>query len=125
MSDGPKTIDIVLFEVAGNRYAADMTQVGRIDRHVESDSVGAPLGAPLLGRRALIFSPSGERELSLAIDTVLGVRSVSIDDLRRLPAAAGASPIVIGAWLDRDATVLLIDLFATNPLRSTEAAQHA
>jgi chemotaxis signal transduction protein len=108
-------VQIVLFEIAGTRYGADMTQVRRIGRATDHDSVGAPLGRPLGGQRALVFGTAGGAEICLPIDSVLGVQSVRRDDLRRLPAAAGASPFVIGAWLDRDQTVLLVDLLATNP----------
>lgn len=111
------TVEIVLFDIAGTRYGADMTQVRRIGRHDETDSVGAPLGAPLEGRRAIIFASSGQHEVGLTIDGVLGVRTVSKAELRRLPLAAGPSPYIIGAWLDRDQAVLLVDLFATNPFR--------
>ncbi|MDX2015279.1 MAG: Frizzy aggregation protein FrzB [Myxococcaceae bacterium] len=114
-------VDIVVFEIGGLRYGADMTQVRRIDRLEPDASVGAPLGKPFEGRRALVFCPDGDRELHLAIDTVLAVQSVPPDDLRRLPPAVGPSPFIIGAWLDRDAAVLLVDLFATNPFRPTEA----
>lgn len=114
MSDAQvATVELVLFDVDGTRYGVDMTQVLRIDRHVASESVGTPLGRPREGRRALIFSSPTLGERSLAIDSVLGVRSVPIDDLRRLPPGVGTSVIAIGAWLDRDEPVLLIDLFAT------------
>lgn len=117
------TVEIVLFDIGGNRYGADMTQVRRIGRADEHDSVGTPLGAPTSGRRALIFSPNEGQEVCLPIDGVLGVQTVRLDDLRRLPPAAGRTPFIIGAWLDRDQTVLLVDLFSTNPFRTE--AQHA
>jgi chemotaxis signal transduction protein len=116
-----ETVEIVFFEIAGTRYGADMTQVRRIGRHDETDSVGTPLGAPLEGRRAIIFAATGQPEVALAIDAVLGVRTVPHGELRRLPLAAGPSPYIIGAWLDNDRAVLLVDLFATYPFR-TEAA---
>ena len=114
------TVEIVLFDIGGNRYGADMTQVRRIGRADEHDSVGTPLGAPYTGRRALIFAPTEDHEVCLPIDGVLGMQTVRRDDLRRLPPAAGPTPFIIGAWLDRDQTVLLVDLFSTNPFR-TEA----
>jgi chemotaxis signal transduction protein len=114
-------VDIVVFEIGGHRYGADMTQVRRIDRADVDASVGAPLGRPTEGRRSLVFSPDGERELHLAIDVILGVHTVSRDDLRRLPVAVGPTPFVIGAWLDRNEAVLLVDLHSTNPFRPTEA----
>ncbi len=118
-----ETVEIVLFDIAGTRYGADMTQVRRIGRHDDADSVGAPLGTPLEGRRAIIFASSGHHEVALLIDGVLGVHTVSRGELRRLPLAAGPSPYIIGAWLDRDQAVLLVDLFATNPFRPE--ASHA
>jgi chemotaxis signal transduction protein len=110
-------VDLVVFEIAGHRYAADMTQVRRIDRLEADASVGTPLGPPVEGRRALVFVPTGDRELHLAIDAIHGVQSVAVDQLRRLPPAVGPSPFILGAWLDRDSAVLLVDLFATNPFR--------
>ncbi|MCA3012580.1 MAG: Frizzy aggregation protein FrzB [Myxococcaceae bacterium] len=112
--------ELVIFEIAGRRFGADMTQVRRIDRLDVAASVGAPLGRVHEGRRALVFSPDGERELHLAIDAVAGVQAVSSDELRRLPTAVGPSPLVIGAWLDRDAPVLLIDLYATQTSTAPE-----
>lgn len=108
-------VQIVLFEIGGTRYGADMTQVRRIGRAADHESVGVPLGRPLAGLRALVFVPPGGTEVCLPIDSVLGVQAVRRDDLRRLPLAVGGSPFVIGAWLDRDQAVLLVDLFATNP----------
>jgi chemotaxis signal transduction protein len=121
MSEAEVTVEIVLFEVAGNRYGADMTQVRRIGRADETDSVGSPFGVPAVGRRALIFTPPGGHEICLPIDAVLGVETVRRDDLRRLPLAVGPTPFVLGAWLNRDQAVLLVDLHATNPFRPAES----
>lgn len=117
-------VQIVLFEIGGTRYGADMTQVRRIGRATDFESVGVPLGRPASGHRALVFAPHGGSEICLPIDGVLDVQSVPRDALRRLPLAVGSSPWVIGAWLDRGQTVLLVDLFSTNPFR-TEATTHA
>lgn len=110
------TVEIVLFEIAGTRYGADMTQVRRIGKASEVESVGRPLGSATKGKRALIFTPDGTREVGLPIDRLLGVHTVPIDDLRRMPIAA-PSPFVIGAWIDHDQAILLVDLPATNPFR--------
>lgn len=117
MSAEDDAIEIVLFEVSGTRYGADMTQVRRIGRADETRSVGAPLGPPTSGRRALIFGAAGA-EHALRVDEIHGVRSVPRAELRRLPPAAGPSPLVLGAWLDRDVAVLLVDLLATTHARS-------
>lgn len=108
------TIDLVLFEISGVRYAADLTQVRRIGSPEEEQSVGHPLGTPSTGHRALVFSHH-ETEAQLAIDVVLGVHTVPLDDLRRLPMAVPASSgLTIGAWVTEGSqTVLIIDLHAT------------
>lgn len=115
-------IDLVIFEISGVRYGADLTQVRRIGKSNEVESVGRPLGRAEEGHRALVFTPDGQREVALIIDRLLGVESVLLEDLRRMPLAA-PSPFVIGAWLDRGQPVLLVDLLATNPFRPE--AQHA
>ena len=104
------TVDILLFEVAGARFAADASQVVRIDRPVEEPSVGAPLGMPLIGNRALIFQAGEGKLFRLDIDRVAGVRTVAIESLRRLPPPARVGEIPIGMWLDGDDAVLLVDL---------------
>ncbi len=108
------SIDLVLFEIGGVRYAADLTQVRRIGQIEYEQSVGYPLGKPSLGTRALVFT-GRETEAQLAIDAVLGVHTVPIDDLRRLPLAVStSSALTIGAWVNEGSqTVLIIDLHAT------------
>lgn len=105
-----RTVDILLFEVGGVRFGADASQVVRIDRPFDEPSVGAPLGAPLTGTRALVFqAPTGELR-RLDIDKVNGVKTVAIESLRRLPAPARVGQFPIGTWLDGDSAVLLVDL---------------
>jgi hypothetical protein len=104
------TVDILLFEVAGVRFGADASQVVRIDRPIEETSVGAPLGMPHLGSRALVFRTEGGELRRLDIDKVSGVKTVAIESLRRLPPPAQVGPVPIGAWLDGDDAVLLVDL---------------
>jgi hypothetical protein len=104
------SVDILVFEIAGVRYGADASQVLRIDRPKDEKSVGAPLGEPSKGMRALIFNgPDGESR-RLNIDRVNGVLTISIEHLRRLPGPARVGPNPIGAWLDGDRAVLLVDL---------------
>jgi hypothetical protein len=104
------TVDLLIFEVSGVRYGADASQVLRIDRPVDAESVGAPLGKCKHGNRALLFrDPEGELR-RLDIDKVNGVATVNIESLRRLPAPASVGPVTIGAWLDGDRAVLLVDL---------------
>lgn len=112
MTAADDEIELVLFEVAGTRYAADLSQVRRVDVDDPAQSVGAPLGRPTRGHRALVFtSASGERRL--AVDQVFGVSRVPVAALRRMPTAVHAAPYSIGAWLDGDSTILLIDLVST------------
>jgi chemotaxis signal transduction protein len=104
-------VELVLFTVGTTRYGAALTQVSRIDLDEPAESVGLPLG-PCTGRRALVFSPSSGVERRLRIDGVLGVRRVPADSLRRLPRVLSAPPMAIGAWIDGEQPVVLIDLHA-------------
>jgi hypothetical protein len=107
-----ESVDLVLFEIGGVRFGVDLTQVRRVDLpQPETNVVGAPLGRCQVGRRALFFdTEAGER--SLPVDVVLGVQRVEALDLRRFPAAAAAPPMSLGAWLDGDLPIVLIDLQA-------------
>lgn len=122
-SDPVEGIDLVLFEIAGSRYAADLTQIRRIDVDDPTESVGAPLGKPATGRRALVFSGNGGLELRLPVDKVMGVERVPVDALRRMPPAAQAPKATIGAWLRGDETVLLVDLTTLNPFTTSSLEQ--
>ncbi|PZR17321.1 MAG: Frizzy aggregation protein FrzB [Archangium gephyra] len=115
-------VDLVLFEVAGIRYAADLGQVRRIDIDEPTESIGHPLGPPARGNRALVFSVADHAERRLAIDQVLGVSRVPLTDLRRMPVAVHAAPFNIGAWLDGEQTVLLVDLPSMLPNSAAQAA---
>lgn len=112
-----ETVDLVLFEIAGIRYATELSAVRRIGLVEADSSVGYPLGKPSIGKRALVFHPaaaSHDVEAQLFIDAILGVHTVPVDDLRRIPLAASISPITVGAWVvDGNQTVLIIDLHAT------------
>ena len=111
----PEMIDLVIFDVAGIRYGADLTQVRRIDIHEPTESVGQPVGPPSVGGRSLVFEIGRGHERRLTVDQVMGVSRVPLNSLRRMPPAVNAARFSIGAWLDGDATVLLIDLLATVP----------
>ena len=104
------TVDILVFEVAGTRFGADASQVLRIARPDDETSVGQPLGAPKRGNRALVFKGPDGGLRRLDIDRVNGVQTISIESLRRLPGPARVGPNPIGAWLDGDRAVLLVDL---------------
>lgn len=114
----PEAVDLVVFDVGGTRYAADLGQVRRVDLDDPGESVGQPLGTPRKGGRALVFTVGEGYERRLAIDQVLGVSRVPLQSLRRMPRAVNAPPYSIGAWLDGDQAVLLIDLLATVPKES-------
>jgi chemotaxis signal transduction protein len=108
-------IDLVVFEVGGERFAAELGQVRRIDLFEPTDSVGHPLGTPLVGGRALVFDFGRGHERRLAVDKVCGVSRVPVTSLRRMPAAVNAARFFLGAWLDGDVAVLLVDLFSLVP----------
>ena len=50
-------VSLVEFEIAGARYAADLSQVIRLDFFNEACSVGTPLGPPRDGTKALTSPP--------------------------------------------------------------------
>jgi hypothetical protein len=102
-SDSAASVDLVLFKIRGVDYAADASQVVRIDR--------APRGAALeIDRRALVVRDSDGACYPIQCDAVPGLRTVPVAALRRLPAAIDASEIALGVWLDGDRPVLLVDL---------------
>jgi chemotaxis signal transduction protein len=108
-----KNVELIIFEVGAQRYAADATLVLRIDRPEESSVIRAELGALKRGARALIFRAPGH-EGSLRVDAVQGVKTVDATTLRRLPAAASPQKsCAMGVWLDGDQPVLLVDLLKT------------
>lgn len=107
-----EAIDLVLFDVAGVEFAADLLQVRRIDSPDPDESVGEPLGHPHQGHRALVFAAQGQSERRLAVDKVLGVRRVPTHNLRRMPRVVAAPPMSIGAWVEGEKTIMLIDLHA-------------
>ena len=104
------TVDILVFEVADTRFGVDASQVVRIDMPLEDEAVGAPLGTPKKGRRALVFEGPDGSQRRLTIDLVHGIKSIALDQLRRLPPAAQHGQMNIGAWLDGDRAVVLVDL---------------
>ncbi len=106
-------VELVVFEVGDGRFGADLSQVARVDKKEPERSVGRPLGEPKEGGRAIVFFGPDGTEHRLEIDALLGVRTVQVAELRRLPPSAQVSSnIPIGAWLDGERTVLLVDLLA-------------
>jgi len=116
-------VELLLFEVGGQIFGADASQVLRIDRAGASALVVDGLGRPAHGRRALVFQ-SSEGEEQLAVDFVHGVRAVAADTLRRLPVAIPAPPYTIGIWLDGEKPVLLISLNDTLKAKEGSDADH-
>jgi chemotaxis signal transduction protein len=113
MSEGEaqakQEVDLLLFHVGKATYGADASQVLRVDNAAANALVLSELGTLEQGSRALVFS-TDEGEGQLRIDSVGGVRTVDIMDLRRLPPAATVQPYALGVWLDGTQSVLLIDL---------------
>jgi len=119
VSDALAVVDIVIFDIAGTRYGADLTQVRRIDHDEFAPDIGPVLGQPKHGLRTLVFLPDdGGEEKRLTVDEVVGVERVPLERLRRLPQAAKAPTYTIGAWLDGDKTVVLVDLQALDVQQS-------
>ena len=110
--NAPTEVELLLFEIGGQRYGADASQVLRIERPEEEAFAVEALGTLVRGGRSLVFE-TGSGEGQLKVDLVHGVRPVPLNALRRLPVTARASPYLIGVWLDGEKTVLLIDLNET------------
>ena len=104
------TVDILVFEVGNARFGADASQVVRIDAPLEAENVPNLLGATRRGKRALVFLGTDGVQHRLAIDIVHGIKSIALEQLRRLPPAAQHGKVNIGAWLDGDRAVVLVDL---------------
>ena len=112
LSGAAQFVELLLFEVGDAVYAADATQVRRIDRMATGAAAASALGPLREGKRALVFSgPQGET--SLAVDRVRGVRRAAVGDLRRRPGPAAGDSCAIGFWLDAGNPVVLIDLART------------
>lgn len=113
-----EAVDIVVFDIAGVRFGADLTQVRRIDHDEFAPDIGPVLGQCHAGLRTLVFQQDGGEEKRLSVDEVVGVERVPLGQLRRLPKAAAAPGYSIGAWLDGDKTVVLVDLHALDSQHS-------
>jgi chemotaxis signal transduction protein len=109
----PARVDVLFFRVGPSRFGADASQIVRIERAGFQAKLVDTLGMPDEGTRALVFqTPSGEQQV--CVDAVEGVRTIEIDDLRRVPRAAGAPPGVLGIWLENGRRpVVLLDLPST------------
>ncbi|MBX7101850.1 MAG: Frizzy aggregation protein FrzB [Myxococcaceae bacterium] len=109
-------VELVVFEIDGARYGADLTQVDHLERSRPEDLAAAPLGKLRTGERALVIRSADGLPRRLAVDALLGVESVNVNMLRRLPAVASSGALPIGAWLDGETTVLLVDLQRIAPV---------
>ncbi|MFL5320952.1 MAG: Frizzy aggregation protein FrzB [Myxococcaceae bacterium] len=108
-------VELIVFEVGSEVYAADAALVVRIDRPDEESVTLGELGPLKRGNRALVFAAPGAKG-SLRVDAVRGVVQVDVNSLRRLPMAARTKKgCAMGVWLEgaESRPVLLIDLFAT------------
>jgi chemotaxis signal transduction protein len=112
-SAAPARVDVLFFRIGPLRYGADASQVVRIERAGFQAELVDALGMPDEGNRALVFTTaSGERQM--CVDAVEGIRSLGLEDLRRVPPAAAAPPGVLGVWLeDGHRPVVLLDLPTT------------
>jgi chemotaxis signal transduction protein len=106
-------VDVLLFRIGPSRYGADASQVLRIVRAGFLARLVDALGMPDEGTRAVVFeTPSGEQQV--CVDAVEGVRTLAVQDLRRVPLAAAAPAGILGLWLeDGRHPVVLIDLPTT------------
>lgn len=109
---GAETVQLVLFEIGGARFAAELAQVAAIEAPVEALELEPRLGAPMLGRHALAVDRPQAARRHLCIDAVLGFQQVPLHALRRMPPFAAAPSFALGAWLADALPVLLVDLHA-------------
>jgi chemotaxis signal transduction protein len=125
------TCEILLFQVGASVFAAnvhDAVRVGSVrDVPAEDLVVETALGAPFERTRGIVIAADGEgRARTLVVDQALGVRSVSAEHVRPLPALAAAclSSGAVAGFVELDgAPTLLIDLRALVRER-TGAAPH-
>lgn len=103
-------VDLLVFRIGSSRYAADASQVTRIDRVTHNAHLIDALGMPDLGQRGLCFD-TFDGEEQICVDQVEGVHAVPLTDLRRLPLATGPARGVLGVWLEGgERPVILLDL---------------
>jgi chemotaxis signal transduction protein len=96
-ADPPQTIEIILFAMKGVSYAADATQVVRIDRMGNE------------GRALMVRSADGACH-PVRVDAVNGLRTVPVTSLRQLPLALEPKEVAVGVWLNGETPVILLDL---------------
>ncbi|MGA9526033.1 MAG: chemotaxis protein CheW [Myxococcaceae bacterium] len=103
-------VELLVFHVAGRTFAADASLVRRIARAGHASRLSDALGMPGKGDRALVVLDESGQELEICIDEVVGIQSVPVAQLRRVPSAAGSPRGVLGFWLDGARPVVLVDL---------------
>jgi hypothetical protein len=96
-ADPSPTIEIILFDIKGVSYAADATQVVRIDRAGKEE-------------RALMVRSADGACHPIRVDAVNGLRNVPVGSLRRLPIPLEAKDVAVGVWLNGETPVILLDL---------------
>lgn len=107
----PGEIDLVLFEVGGRTFGADVADVSRV-AHLEPGLARVErLGLPRKGRRALVVR-GGASDCQVPIDRLVGFRRVNTQVLRSLPAWARGltEPSVVGFLIEEQELLILIDL---------------
>ncbi len=106
-------IDLVLFEIAGRTYGADVVDVSRVAAPEGKLPQSRRLGTPKRIQRGLVVR-SGSGETLVPIDRLVGFRRVHASSLRKLPGYASglAEPAVVGFLVEEGALLILIDLEA-------------
>lgn len=104
-----EVIQILLVGVGEEQYGVDATQVLRIDRAEGGAFAHPALGTLREGKRSLVFQ-TDNGEAQLKVDAIIGVDSVPLSKLRRMPPAATRSPLAVGLYLSDARPIVLIDL---------------
>ena len=105
-----ESVELFLFEVGGERFGADATQVLRVDSVSDTAVRHSALGELRRAQRAIVYSDHEGTERAVVVDAVFGLRVVEVNQLRRLPRLAQCGALSVGAWLDGEQAVMLIDL---------------
>lgn len=110
------TSEILMFQVGTRIYATEVYDVRRIGGGSEPGIVQVTrscLGQPFAAGRGLVVSGAEEMEQALAVDQVLGVRTVPESCVQPLPVFAAhclGSAAVVGLVLLDEAPTPLIDI---------------
>jgi hypothetical protein len=101
-------VNIVLFEISGRTFGADLKSVASIGR--SQNHAPTLLGEAQSKHRGLAFWSEGGSVDYLSIDHFHGVHRVPFQELRRIPSLVRCGRGVLGIWLRPHSIVILVEL---------------